>query len=950
MKQIKQNTRISLHKHMLFFIAIGLFFAFSDLCAQNHEPYSNYLAQRLQKVPKFKGFEKQDSIPHYFFEFYSGPTFSLAPGPKKGIQNPGLEIGVAVGRWFTPIHGARIGLFGKYYNSYPSGKKIISNDLGISLDYLMNFSALASDFNSTRRFELVGIAGGEYMLPKFVGSSSGTLGIRTGLQARYALGSGSVFFIEPLIGLYSDNLDRTDNWRGYNIAGSVVGGVELRSTSGNKHFDNNFTSSAFKNHTFLFSGLGIGRLIARGSDPSKYMGGSFFVGAGRWISPFSGVRLTGKASIFKTPTTKSKISGVGLQADYLLNLSNAFYGYDPQRTFELIAIGGVDYDFLKNGGDSNLFGLGTGLQASIKLSRGIKFFVEPRFNFYPDQNYAIETNGQGKCRANFLINAGFELSSSPLRINSSQAKISTNSFLDNMFFGASFGLNAPINKAAFYKHNVDQKTTGYIGKWFTSTSGIRLSADIGKLWKSSEQPSPKIATIGVDYLWNITSFMNGYDPKRIFELIGAAGANIAFRSSTFSHSSYLGGELSLQGLWNVTPSLGLFVEPQLRLYPNAFSEGDIHFAKVDGIAAVMAGINIRLKDCSREQKRLFTMKEMNNGFYSLSAGTSFLVNHIRRSNAFGESGQMTFGKWYTPVSAWRIGINGEYKSENNIRYLYGGAEADYMVSISNMIFGSDPDRRLDLNAFTGVNIGMDYERGKIGFAPGVSAGGQVVFKATPRIDLFVEPKATLRTTFRKKSVNEEMGMMSVQLGLNYKFSPNKITHSKDYAIDDHPGYFISANFSEGLYSGALVRGSKSKNPYESYGIALGKRMSPVSYIRLGLNRKKFDNANKVEIGVTAINADYLANLSTLAGGYDKDRKLEILGVIGGSVNFASKNGYKSTTPLGFKLGMQSKINLSKTLDLTIEPALNFYNKSIDKSDSRQCKANGELTVGISYKL
>ena len=104
MKQIKQNTRISLHKHMLFFIAIGLFFAFSDLCAQNHEPYSNSLAQRLQKVPKFKGFEKQDSIPHYFFEFFSGPTLSLAPGPKKGIQNPGLEIGVAVGRWFTPIH------------------------------------------------------------------------------------------------------------------------------------------------------------------------------------------------------------------------------------------------------------------------------------------------------------------------------------------------------------------------------------------------------------------------------------------------------------------------------------------------------------------------------------------------------------------------------------------------------------------------------------------------------------------------------------------------------------------------------------------------------------------------------------------------------------------------------------------------------------------------------
>jgi hypothetical protein len=949
MEQIKQNTGMRLHKYTLFFIAIGLFFAFSDLCAQNQEPYSNYLTQRLQKVPKFKGFEGQDSIPHYFFQFYGGYTFSLIPGAKKGIKNPGLEIGVAVGRWFTPIHGARIGLFGKYYNSYPLGKDVISNDLGISLDYLMNFSALAKDFNAIRRFELVGIAGGEYLLPQFVGSSSGTFGIRTGLQARYALGYGSVFYIEPLIGIYSDNLDRTDNWHGYNVAGSIVGGMELRSTSGNKHSEAKFTSSAFKDHSFLFSGIGVGRMIARGANPSEYMGGSFFAGIGRWVSPFSGVRLTGKASIFKYPDA-SKISSLGLQTDYLLNLSNMFYGYDPQRRFELIGVGGVDYDYLKNGGDTNLFGLGTGLQASVRLSRDVKFFVEPRLNYYPDQNYAVRTNGQGKSSANFLINAGFEFISNPLRANSSQAKISANSFLDNMFFGTSFGLNAPINKASFYKHNVDPRVTGYLGKWFTSTSGVRISADIGKLWKSSQKPSAPIATIGADYLWNITSFMDGYDPKRVFELIGAAGANIAFRSSTFSHSSYLGGELSLQGLWNVTPSFGLFVEPQLRLYPDKFSTGNIRFAKWDGVAAVMAGINIRLKDCNNEQRRIFRKKDLKNAFFSFSAGTAFLANHINRSNAFGESGQFAFGKWYTPVSAWRIGMNGEYLREKHIRYLYGGAEADYMVSISNGVFGFDPDRRLDLNAFVGVNVGMDYERGKIGFAPGLSAGGQVVFKATPTIDLFIEPKATLRTTFKEKSSNQERGMMTVQLGLNYKFSPSKISHSKDFATDDHPGYFISANFSEGFYSGSLVSGSKSKNPYESYGIAFGKRMSPVSYLRLGLNRKGFDNANKVGIDVTAINADYLANLSTLIGGYDKDRNFEILGVVGGSINFASKSGHKSTLPLGFKLGMQSKINLSKTLDLTVEPALNFYNKSIDKSDSRQCKANGELTVGISYKL
>ncbi len=947
MKLKKQYTGIKQYK--IVFTAIALFFAVSDLCAQSHGSYPDYLTETLQKMPKFKGFEGQDSIPHYFFEIYSGPTFSIVPG-KEGTQNPGLELGIAVGHWFTPIHGARFGLFGKYYNSYPLGEKVKSNDLGVSLDYLMNFSALAKDFSAIRRFELLGIAGGEYLLSQHTGVNYGTWGVRAGIQARYALSYGNVLFIEPRIGLYSDNLDYTDNWRNYNIAGSIVGGVEFRTPPRNKRLINEFNSSTFKDHSFLISGVGIGSLVAKGgSGLSNYVGGSAFAGVGRWLSPFSGVRLLGKAAIFKYPATKSKISSVGAQADYLLNLNNVFYGYTPDRAFELIAVGGASYDFVKNQENTNVLGLGAGLQASIKLSRDINFFFEPRINFYPDKYYAIGPNGEDKTRVNFLINTGFQLTSNPSRAASPQESSADNSFLDNTFFGIAFGLNSPIRQASFYKNDVDPRMAGYIGKWFTNTSGVRLSADIGKLWESRKKPSAKIATIGVDYLWNITSFMNGYDPDRTFELIGAAGANIAFRSSTFNHRSYLGGELSLQGLWNVTPSFGLFIEPQLRIYPNEFSEGSIHMAKLDGVAAVMAGVNIRLKDVSREQKRLFLKEEKNHTFFSFSAGTNLLATHIRHDNAYGISGQMAFGKWYTPVSAWRIGLNGEYRQENRIKYLYGGAEADYMVSISNILFGYDPDRRLDLNAFTGVNLGMDYERKKVGFAPGLSAGGQVVFKATPNLDLFVEPKATLRRTFRTNPRNEVMPMANLQIGLNYTLSPNKISHSQDFATDDHSSYFISANLGIGAYSGSFASGS-SKNPFGYYGIAVGKRMTPVSYVRIGLGRKEFDNARKEDINVTTISADYLPNLSTLAGGYDQDRKFEILGVIGANMNFASKKGADSTTPLGFKLGMQTKFNLSKKLDFTLEPTFNLYNKSLDKSDSRRYKATGEFTVGINYKL
>jgi len=937
------------HKHKIILSAIILLFALTNISAQNKGSYIDYQKYRLQKVPKFRGFEGNDSISHYFFQIYGGSSFALVPGIANGIKHPGAELGVALGQWFTPVHGARLSLFGKYYNAYPQGEVVRVKGVGASLDYMMNLSALAKDLNAGRKFELLGIAGGEYLFPQFEKGYSGSYGLRAGVQARYALNYGSVFFIEPRIGIYSDNLDFTDSWRDYNIAGSLVAGIEFRTTSRNRRYTDKLHSSSFRENTFLFSGLGIGGLIAPGcSDLDRYAGGNFFAGLGRWFSPYSGARLTGKAAVFKYPVTKSKVKALGLQADYLLNLSNVFYGYDASRFFNLTAVTGFNYDYLGNTKDENLFGVGAGLKASFKLSDEFSFFLEPRVNYYPGQYYASGLNGEYHSRANFMINAGFELNSNPQKFSSTKEKIVSSSLADNTFIGIAYGFNSPMQQTAFYKSNVDPRAALYVGKWFTGISGLRLSADLGKLWKSDKQPQAKIATIGADYLFNITSLINGYDRDRKFDLIAAAGANLAFRSSSINHKTYLGGEVSLQGLWNITPSFGLFLEPQLRLYSDNFAERSLHFAKMDGVMALMGGVNLRLRGCNASQKRLFKNDNKGNSYFAFSVGANSLATHIKRANAFGFSGQMAFGKWINPVAGWRLGVNGEYRQENALKYLYGGAEADYMLSLSTMAFGYDPDRRLNLNAFAGLNAGVDYERRSLDFVPGISAGGQVVFKASPTVDLFIEPKATVRSRFRNSGAKD---VINVQVGLNYKLSAEKIAHAQDFAKDDHSRYFISASLGVGGYGGSFNNGNlKGKDLSGTYSLAIGKRLSPVSYFRLGLNRKELNNATSSDVDVTAFNADYIANLTTLAAGYDKDRKLELLGVVGTSINLASKNGFDLTIPLGLKLGVQAKIGLSKKIDLTLEPALDLYNKSIDKSYNRSGRVTGEFKVGINYNL
>lgn len=571
----------------------ALLLTVTDLCAQNKRVYHNYMINRLQKGLNINGFKGQDTIQHFFLEFNGGPTFSLIQGLNKEVQTPGFELGIALGRWFTPVNGFRLGVFGKRYNSSLTGEKIQANSWGINLDYLANFSALGNEFNPVRRFEMLGIIGGEYSFSKHSGNNYRNWGIRTGLQARYAMDHGSVFYIEPRIGIYSDNLDYTSNWRKYDIAGSILVGVEFRTFPSSMRYTHRFRSSKFKDHYFMFSGMGLGSLITKGNeDISKYSGGGFFLGIGRWLTPYSGIRITGKACTFNYPVA-DKVKSIGFQADWMLNLTHTFYGYNPNKKFELIAIAGMSYDSVSNNTKKNLFGLGASLQASVKLTRDISCYVEPRINYYPGKDYAAGANGENKCRANFLINAGIQITSNPAERGTTEESVTTKRFSNYNFFGGAYGLNSPLLQASLFQKNSSSRITGFIGRCFSKTSGVRLSADIGKLWKSSDQPDVQTSTVGLDFLWNITSYMNGYDPKRIFEIFGAIGPNMAFRSSQPGSSCYLGGECSLQGLWNITPSVGISIEPQLRLYPDSFSEGSISLGKLDGIVNIMAGIRYK---------------------------------------------------------------------------------------------------------------------------------------------------------------------------------------------------------------------------------------------------------------------------------------------------------------------------------------------------------------------
>ena len=89
----------------------------------------------------------------------------------------------------------------------------------------------------------------------------------------------------------------------------------------------------------------------------------------------------------------NKVKAIGAGLDYMLNMHNAFGGYNPDRRFWVNALAGVSYNYTSvyPGIHGHAFGYGGGLQANVRLSRDIDFVVEPRVDFYGN-SYAPYAN------------------------------------------------------------------------------------------------------------------------------------------------------------------------------------------------------------------------------------------------------------------------------------------------------------------------------------------------------------------------------------------------------------------------------------------------------------------------------------------------------------------------------------------------------------------------------
>lgn len=928
---------------------LGLF-AFSSALPLAAQVPGSALDHMLQRPKVAKHFEDKHFGDRFFLEAFGSANTTVSKFSPH-TEKASFTGGIALGDWVTPLHGWRIGFRGgnlKYQGTKPSV-------FNASADYLLNITALSiptfadSTYSHPRTFELHALAGIDMFRASLDGNSKNALGVHFGLRGLASLSSYTYFFVEPRVGVASDNVVFADSWRGHRFTADISAGLGYRVTPSRQH-NAYATDGNFLDDTFISISAGPSAIInADEGNMGDFFGAAASGYIGKWFSPYSGVRLGAHAATYKQPGA-GRVKALGLTAGYLWNMHNTFGGYTPDRRFWLnfVADAGINASASGNGKHWTPGG-GGGIQANFRLGQGAEFFLEPRVDL-AKENYAMYANSSdswdimASLKSGFTFRQGLDTRRQLKRNDDFEQK----TIYDNIFFEGGIG-GALVGTSATMGHPFDHvrpKVFAGVGKWFTATDGVRLWTEAVQY----EMPSGrrrKAGAVGADYLWNITNAFHGYNPDRHFELVGAVGANLSRRSGR--KKLYAGLNAGVKGIWHANNLLAFFVEPQLRLYgKNYLPEYTTPGIRMDATGSMIAGMQVTLGGYAPVAYRETFAKADRKAFFSVAGGMYSPTRGIRNSDNYGFQGRLSYGTWYTPISAWRLNLNGQTNPRHGYRYALVSVGGDYILDGTAMAYGFDEDRAVSLRGVAGLNVGIDYGKGDTHFASDIHAGGQLAFRAGNKVEIYAEPQLAYRLDNKYYDTYLKRFQPTMLVGLNYRM---RAAEDKPTAEAPEKSRFISASIGTGLHSSTVTAMSPGRRKLTlDYAVAYGEWLNAKSGWRIVLADATIQKRGKGNQHVTALQADCLINFLTLGGQTLDETGFRLNGFVGGNLSVGSREGYSPTWAPGVQAGVQAGWAITPSAEIYLEPSGTINAKTLIRNSSHPAEAAMRLMIGTKINF
>lgn len=954
-------------RYYLLVLFVGLFLS-SELQAQQKIDGFDYI---LQKRPRLA---ERDSnfVRQNFFSLGFGSEAILESGYR---ESPlwGISGNLSFGRWMNSISGARLSLNGTLFPKVLSSESGNHNlfRIGLNADYLLNLSAMGRGYDPDRFFNFLLLGGigihGSMMSDDFRTAFS----VQGGFQTLFRMCSYASWYIEPRLAFYTDDVVLRDNWRKYNFAPTVTTGIVYRMVPfSERTYVSRWPDGDFFENTYMMIGGGTEILVSKNlnRDLFKKFGYQARLGIGKQFTPVSGLRMTmtGGAAHWYNERLASMRFGV----DYTVDLDALASGYQPERKFGLNFIMGGEVAIPeKHPNTKCTIGMGVGLQGVARLSDRVDLYIEPRINIfdnyfaggYSDKNIdalgelsaGIIYHRRSKTDRTFRYESAVESLEEENRSYRPENK--------HIFVSIGGGMQTIFSERVSAKHKIQPAVIGSIGYWFNTISGVRANGRFGLLGENNKMGNyvrTKTVSVGADYLFNITNAMNGYLPNRRLEVVGSLGGDVIYNTNLEAGQDRLnfGVTAGLEGVWNVTPQIALTTGPRFGLYSNDLANSSTAYLGGDLVSSWMVGITYRFKPYNIEGNReRFNDGTRNRYFTSFGAGTGTMVNSGIRSWKYGVGVTTAVGAWFSPLSAWRIGITGEMLPElfhnNSRRYnTYAGLDLDYLISLVTLANGYKAKRLFDVNGVIGLSVGTTRSNSEFNFIPGAHGGLQGTLRLSNSISLYVEPRVSV---FGKKY--EMFGTKSFDVTLSGKVGfIYHFEHLKSYAKKElaGKGYFVSAGVGSGVFGSSFLGKSFRNKLTVNYDVTGGKWITPTSGVQVGIYKTDVNynsNSNQhFDLDVIGVHANYLLNITTLLR--TRQNVLSLIGIAGLGVDHGSENGYNGWAP-SVNGNLQGLFHVNKHLGIFGEARGIIYGSNLIKNRP-SVGFNGSLqfSVGTVWKF
>ena len=939
----------------------------------------------------FKGRKKQPSphAPHISLSMLGGVNYLFITKEHASDFSMDYSGGLAGDMQITPYSGIR--LMADYSRlSFRDAARVTGRYgfVDVSADYVFNLGTLLQGYDINKKWD-VALAAGP-VLSRRVGEKFITdegrieeyngkaidqdLGFQVGIPVGYRIAPRWDILFEPRARFFGkDYINQVHSQGASKILNAQLG---LRYSFQDRYYEG--TDTLFKAQPgHLFTHLGVG---AQSAMTLGNMGPRIEAGLGYWFNP----GLATRASInlmshdwkpgFEDPLNDYRqVSASGRLDLMLAPFDYVANRYD--RLFGLNFILGWEYGRMLRGNRTDILdnyynALSGGLQLRYNYDGYRAFYLEPRYTY----NLSTESSY-------YSLVAGMELGATEYAFHSN--KYQPGEFRPAFSFAVLGGLGYIYNGKEYVDAPISDYTGGIAAEYkFSPYSAVRFTGSYANYHQrelysgndgaaSLHNYSVDYMNFGLDYVFDVTTLMQGYTNDRRWNAALAIGPTLGYKvaesekvlregyvpfGEPYSESAsnfFWGAQVAAPVSYDIDNNWAIMFEPRVKTsFEHLFNKRTKYpFLQYDALLGVKY---------TPDEELYNHLSELNQSHRSRYDFVNYAIGLQYAAGTgidFGQTGGVQLGlglgRWFNSLLGIRLGAEIAASHLNSVE-LNGN---DLLLKSARI--GGRVDMMLNPLAF-----GSNYTPGRLGTALllGWEAGGKIdaLYYTSPYRHFYnslsVAAQLRLRTDENHAFYIEpryaiDDRLVSMTAGLEYAMSEYRFRSGRRQPGEFTPYYSIglaggvSHRFLTNMYAGMPQLGVNA-------GLSGEYHFTPYSGVRFTAGYAEVTTGTTKRTGHINTGFDYMFDLSTLFAGYTLERRLGVA-LAAGPVFSTRASESKEVAQLaessvGAQVGIPVQYRLNENLGITLEPrAQAFFNRDYALVNGGR-SAIVNLLMGVNY--